>query len=201
MKKGRIITFILLIIFCFTSYAFAAYSPRLDGKPEQLIDKNTTGYFLWQDRKGLHIRAIATGTPHVFSGSIKTDGDFVDIFSKAPGADDYSNVNNDNDKITFQLTALNQEAGIDLHVNGGTYVTFNLSIDGQDIDPNQIFIGGDSWHPASHKFTFSQRNHHGYPDDDRTVIFVDPGFWWPFLWLDPGPGPGGPGPHGPHHPW
>lgn len=194
MKKGMSLILVLLTLLCFTSYAFASDSPNLNGKPDAFDPGHSNGYFIWQDGKGLHLRATTPGPEHVFSGTISTDGTFEDVFGKSQGVDDGFHVNEDRDKITFTVTTAGGSDGIDLHVSDGSYVGFNLSMNGADVNPANIFIGRDGWHPGSHKFTL---RHDGDPEkyrDDRTVIIVDGFYWWDFpgywgpRWYEHGPG-------------
>jgi hypothetical protein len=190
-KKYAVLALVLLIVISFTSTVFASYSTRLDGKPNMFEPGNSTGYFIWQDREGLHIRTTTPGSKHVFSGTIHTDGAFENSFGKSVAADDFFRVNGDCDKVTFQFTNAGDTSGIDLHVYDGTYVTFNLSIDGEPVDPVDIYIGKDGWHPGSHKFTL---RHDDDPlaahsdESSRTVIIIGGPYWWHWD-------------HGWHRPW
>jgi len=178
MKKGIALVSLLFTLFCATNYAFASFSSRLDGKPDKFMLHSRTGYFIWQDEKGLHIRTTSSGERHVFTGTIRTDGVFEDTYESSRAGDDFFRINGDRDKITYRFTNAGNRSGIDIYVNGGTYVAFNLSMDGEAIDPDRIFIGGDGWHPGSHKFML---RHDADPDRysyDRTVIIVGRPYWW-----------------------
>lgn len=191
MKRNFAILWAAVILFCFAGYANAA-SVNFEGRPSQLDAGKSSGYFIWQDKEGLHIRARAAEDQHTFSGEIRTDGAFEGVFGKMNGKDDYVKVDNDRDKIRFQFTTLTEETGIDLYVNRGTYVKFNLSLDGDPMNPGNIFIGSENWHPESYKFTIMHDEDKRTGNDDQTVIIIDGGFWW--HWGPPhGPGPG-PGP-------
>ena len=180
MKKRLVLTFLLLTVFCFTNYAFAAYSPKLDGKPAAFDPGHSKGYFIWQDEKGLHLRTTTPGTKHVFSGTLRTDVTFEDTWGKSHGTDDNFQVNEDRDKITFNFTTCGEADGIDLQVYDGSYVSFNLSLDGEDIDPDRIFIGTDGWHPGSSKFTLRHDKDTAKYNDDCTVIIIGNPYWWHF---------------------
>lgn len=192
MKKVMVLVSVLLTVLCFTGYA-AAYSPKLDGKPDAFEPGRSTGYFIWQDREGLHLRATTDGSRHVFNGTIRTDGTFRDTFGKSKGGDDSFRVSGDRDKITFQFTNLGDTAGMDMYIQDGSYVTFNLSMDGDEVEPASIFIGADGWHPGDHKFTLRQETDRERYSHDRTVIIVGPTFWWHHgyygYWGYWGPGP------------
>jgi hypothetical protein len=195
MKRAMVLIFTLLML-CFTSYAFASDSPKMDGKPDAFNPGHSNGYFIWQDGKGLHLRTTTPGVEHVFSGTISTDGTFENVFGKSRGADDSFHVNGDHDKITFKFTSTGGSDGIDLHVSDGSYVGFKLSMDEEDVDPANIFIGHDGWHPGSYKFTLRHDGDSEKYRNDRTVIIVDGPYWWDYPgywgpgWYGHGPGPG-----------
>jgi hypothetical protein len=205
VKEKRVsMVLAILIVFCFTSYAFAAQLPRLDGKPAAFEPGNSQGYFIWQDKEGLHVRTTTFGKKHIFSGVIRTDGKFSDVFGKSTEADDSFRVSDNQDKITFQFTDAGEPSGIDFYFKDGTYLTFSLSMDGDEINSDDIFIGKDGWHPGSYKFTIRHNELRDRHSDEGTVIVIgDPwldwGVWWPIHHhpeFDPGPGPGGPHGHG-----
>lgn len=179
MKKVTVFTLVLLTILCFASYASADYSPRFDGRPDAFDPGNSLGYFIWQDQDGLHLRTSTAGKIHVFSGTIRTDGEFEDTFSKSADPDDSFRVSDDRDMITFQFTNMGDTSGIDLHVCDGTYVTFNLSMDGDEIDPADIYVGETGWHPGDSKFTIMHDDDPDYHySDNRTVIVIGGPCWW-----------------------
>jgi len=192
VRKGVSTVLALLIVLCFSSFAFAAHLPRLDGKPAAFKAGDSQGYFIWQDKEGLHVRTTTLGKSHVFSGVIRTDGVFEDTFGKTNGQDDYFHVNGDRNKITFQFTTTGGTSGIDMHFKDGTYLTFSLSMDGDEINPNDIFIGEDGWHPESYKFTIRHGREFDRHDDGGPIVIIGG------PWIDWGPGPG-PGPH--RHGW
>lgn len=177
MKRVMVIVLVLLAMVGYSGYA-AAYSPKLDGRPDAYEPGRSTGYFIWQDKEGLHLRTTTDGSRHVFSGTVRTDGAFRETFGRSKGGDDSFKVSGDRDKVTFQFTLLGDTAGIDMFIEDGTYVTFNLSMDGDEVDPASVFIGGDGWHPGDHKFTFRQESERERYRHDRTVIIVGPSFWW-----------------------
>lgn len=193
MKNTARMMVIVFILICFSGYALAAQS-KLDGQPTMFNLGESTGYFMWQDKEGLHLRTTSEAK-HVFSGVIRTNGKFEDVFGKMAETDDYVHVNRGRDEISFKFTTAGGEAGFDLSLNGGTYIKFDLSMDGEGIDPSNVFIGRDGWHPADYKFTLRNDSDKNSDRNDRTVIIVDGGFWWgwtsphPHRHLHPGPGP------------
>ncbi len=177
MKRMTVFVLVLLAVLGFTGYA-AAYSPNLEDRPEAFDPGRSTGFFIWQDRDGLHLRTSTDGSRHVFSGTIRTDGVFRDTFGKSKGGDDFFRVSGDRSKVTFQFTNLGDTAAIDMFIDGGSYVAFNLSLDGAESDPAAIFIGREGWHPGDYKFTLQQETEQVRYVPSRTVIIVGHNYWW-----------------------
>jgi hypothetical protein len=191
MKRKIGLVLLLLTLFWVHSYAFASYSTNFEGKPKLFNPGNSLGYFMWQDKDGFHLRTTSSGMEHVFSGTIHTNGRFENIFGKTSETNDYSRVNEEWDKITFKFTNSGRESGIDLSLKGGTYITFDLFMDDNPMNPENIFIGSDGWHPGSFKFTLQ---HDGSKNRDNTIFIINDDLWWG--WGPPhgylGHGPGGP---------
>ncbi|MBP2643091.1 MAG: hypothetical protein H6Q67_978 [Firmicutes bacterium] len=177
--KRRMLSFLVsLMLLSITGYVFAANSLSLDGRPDGFMPGKTPGYFIWQDKNGLHIRTTSSGNKHVFSGAIYTDGVFENTFGKTESADDHFVVNGDRNKINFQFTNIEGVTGMDVHLKNGTYVTVNLSVDGNEMNPSQIFLGENGWHPMRSKITLRHEGDGKYDNGDCTVIFVSEPSWW-----------------------
>jgi len=180
MKKWRFLVLTLLVTLFFTSYAFAAYSSNFDERPAALESGKSTGYFLWQDKDGLHLRTISTGAAHGFSGTVRTDGRFEDIFEKYKGNnEDYFDVSKSQNKIAYNFTTSEEEEGIDFKLSYGSYVKFSLALDGEPIATEKIFIGKDGWHPARNEFTIRHDEDYTKYIDWGTVYIIGGGFWRP----------------------
>lgn len=199
MKYVARMMVIAFVLICLSGYALAAQSPKLDGQPTMFNPGKSTGYFMWQDNEGLHLRTTSE-TKHVFSGVIRTNGRFENVFGKMTETDDYARVNRNRNEISFTFTTAGGEAGVDLALNGGTYIKFDLAMDGEGADPVSIFIGRDGWHPGDYKFTLRNDGDKNSDNNDRTIIIVDGGFWWgwtfphhPYRHPGPGPKPAEPG--------
>lgn len=193
MKNTARIMVIIFVLICLSGYALAAQSSKLGGQPTMFKVGENTGYFMWQDKEGLHLRTTSE-TRHVFSGVIRTNGRFENVFGKMTEPDDYARVNEERDEINFKFTTAGGEAGLDLSLKGGTYIKFDLSMDGEGADPANIFVGRDGWHPGDYKFTLRNDGAKKSDNKDRTVIIVDGGFWWGWTFphhphRHPGPGP------------
>jgi hypothetical protein len=178
MKKWRLLVLTLLIILCFNSYAFAAYSSNFDERPTAFEPGKSMGYFLWQDKEGLHLRTTSSGITHTFSGTVRTDGRFEDVLGKYGGSnEDYFDVSKSQNKITYHFTTSEEEEGIDFQLSYGSYVKFSLTLDGKPIDADMIFIGKDGWHPASHEFTLRHDEEYTKYMDGGIIYIIGGDFW------------------------
>ncbi|SEI85585.1 hypothetical protein SAMN05660742_101243 [Propionispira arboris] len=192
MKKT--IVLILGLLFCFGNYVFAANSDssRLDGKPASFNPGHITGYFIWQDKDGLHLRTTTSNEKHEFTGTIHTDGVFKDIFESSKGTNNTFNLNKDHNTIDFKFITTGGSDAIDLNLHRATYIKFSLSMDSVNIEPTNVYIGKKGWHPDNYKFTISEDdNLMEMGDTDTVIVLGDSPFfgWWNFPEGSYGPGP------------
>lgn len=153
MKKSFILAMVALFMLVFTGSVFAAsWSPDF-GKPRALEAAKNQGYYIWQDKNGIHLRTTAKGGTHVFRGIVQTNGQFTDINkSQLEKNDTFKLVNPFKNKIEFRFNTANGVDGFDFNVADGKKVQFELFIDGQRISSDKIYIGEDNWHPETNKF-------------------------------------------------
>lgn len=182
-KKGLIVFLVGLLLVALTGSAFA-WSPRLDGKPDQFYPGGPRGYYVWHDDNGFHIWTTNRGSEHTYSGVIRTDGRFVHVrghnleegdsfklYSDArertwfeASESDRGNrfvlkgreVGYDNDKIRFKFDTIGGSDGLNFRIKDASYVEFDLFVDGHPVNHREIHIGDNGWHPHSHHFRFEQ---------------------------------------------
>ena len=170
MKKITTIFVLAFTLLAMSVTAFA-WGPRMDVKPAAYKAGQNQGYFIWSDNNGFHLWTTTRGQKHVFSGTITTDGNRFDI--KAQGLEDRKTshpflaqlgkdrvgkdrvqIDNDRDTIRFRFESSGKDSdGMTFKVVGGSRVKFDLYIDGKRINPSDIYIGGEGWHPGSSTFT------------------------------------------------
>ncbi|MDF2633342.1 MAG: hypothetical protein K0R78_216 [Pelosinus sp.] len=195
MKRWRLLFLTLLITLCFNSYTFASYLSNFEERPIAFEPGKSMGYFLWQDKEGMHLRITSTGVTHIFSGTIRTDGRFEDIRYKGDNEQKSSDVSRSQNKITYNFITSEEEKGIDFQLSYGSYVKFDLSLDGESINSEEIFIGKDGWHPTRNRFTLRQDEDYRKYSDGHIVYIIDGGFWRSGWHGGHGPRPG----HPEHH--
>jgi len=184
MKKRCLITVLIALFLIALSGSAFAWSPKLEGKPDQFALGASNGYYIWHDDNGFHVWTTTRGKEHVFSGTIKTDGDIYRIrgnrLEEGDSFKEYSDnhekkwfevsdnrgrkhyavagreVDCDNDKIRFKFDTAGGSDGIDFRIKNASYVEFELFVDGHRINTKQIFIGDDGWHPHRNTFRIYQ---------------------------------------------
>lgn len=178
-KKSIVILFITLFLVAVSGSAFA-WSPRLEGKPDQFRLGATNGYYIWHDNNGFHILTTARGgEEHTYTGTIRTDGDIFHLRgNKLERGDSLKEYNTDNRRwfdadskpgrarfqqpgrdvdfgdnaVKFRFNTTGGSDGLDFRIKDAKYVEFDLYIDGRKIGRKHIFIGDDGWHPSAGEF-------------------------------------------------
>lgn len=178
-KRWGLYIFALLVISCFSSHAHAAYALNFDERPTAFEPGKNIGYFLWQDKEGLHLRTTSSGDTHTFSGTVRTDGKFEDVLGMSmSNNEDNFNITNSQNRITYHFTTAEGEPGIDFSLSYGSYVKFSLILDGRPIDAEMIFIGKNGWHPVSNEFTLRHDEDYTKYMDGGIVYVIGGGFGW-----------------------
>ncbi|MDU2065591.1 MAG: hypothetical protein E6713_12250 [Sporomusaceae bacterium] len=187
-RKGILLSIMMLCMVVLTGTAFA-WTGKADvdawGKPVQFYSGGPEGYYIWQDDRGFHLWTMTRpGERHVFTGMIRTDGDFLHVrghnlergdyydvtengknhfwfdFSNRNGDERISFGNsermNSNKKIRFRLDTDSQSDGLNFKVQNAQYVDFELFEDGKPISHKLIRIGEIGWHPYANHFHLEQ---------------------------------------------
>jgi hypothetical protein len=179
-KKGLISILLAMFLIAFTGSAFA-WSPSIEGKPDQFVNGGPKGYYIWHDDHGFHIWTSTLGREHVFSGVIHTDGRLYNIkghhledgdtfkvssdprenawfkFSEGDGDRGHFSfggreVGLEHDKIHFKFNTAGGSDGLNFRIKDASYVDFDLFIDGRPVPRREIHIGDNGWHPDHHNF-------------------------------------------------
>ena len=140
-----------LLVLAFGSSAFA-WSPRLEGKPDNFAAGASRGYYIWHDGAGWHVWTATRGQEHEFSGVVRTNGKLADPHGRRLEFGDFYRLSPNRDTLTFRFNTTGGEDGLNFQVDGGRYVEFDLFVDGQRINRKDIYIGDRGWHPSGSDF-------------------------------------------------
>jgi hypothetical protein len=95
---------------------------------------------------------------HEYTGTLTTNGKFGDVYLIRAEQDDSATIDG-NGNLVFDFKTYSGIDGVHFRVDGGTALTFNLSVDGQQLPPQRIWIGDKRRHPASDPFTLTIHRH------------------------------------------
>jgi hypothetical protein len=131
--------------------AFAWQGPVNEGAPD--IDQNSpTGYYIWHNDDGLHLRTHGPGEKHDFVAHLRTDGTFEDVSPVRLEDGDRVDVVDGGHELLIEFHTYDFTDGVDFRVNGGKRLRFNLKLDGRLISTDHIFLGKDRDHPPHNPF-------------------------------------------------
>jgi Fibronectin type III domain len=132
-----------------------AWNPSLLGTPRQLSAGATPGVYIWTDGRTIHMRTYnSASTPVRFSGTVSGQTTLPAVGFYLEKDLDSLSVGRTTTSFSF-LSAYDLDA---LRFDGRciTKITFRLSLNGQPINPNQIFIGAEGFHPTTSAFVLSR---------------------------------------------
>jgi len=130
------------------------WGKRTQGQPLSFQAGGTDGYYLWHDAGGLRLRTTDSAGKFRYSGTLRTNGAFINVVKVRDEADDHVDVQDGGKVIKFSFVTFQGIDGFNFEVSGGkgTWVHFRLDRDGSRIDPSNIFLGEDSVHPKHNPF-------------------------------------------------
>jgi hypothetical protein len=151
-KKVAVFMVMVFTLVAFSSSAFA-WSPKLEGRPDAFDPGDSRGYFIWHDEHGLHLRTTTRGQFHKFTGVIRTNGNVFDVRGVRMERRDLYAVDHRHDVISFAFDTAGDVDGLDFRIQGGSYVNFELYVDGHRMNTNGIYVGESGKHPRNNDFT------------------------------------------------
>ncbi len=128
-----------------------AWSPTTEGNPELTTEK-ATGYYLWHDDSGMHLRTHGPEEDHLFTARLRTDGEFEDVDSvRLESRDDFAVVDGGH-VLLMRFHTYDGTDGLNFRIRGGTRLRLDLKLDEEYIATESIFLGANGKHPNSNPF-------------------------------------------------
>ena len=149
LKRVGGLLFVFVIIAVSVSAALAL-DPK--GRPKGMGPNAPSGYFIWQDERGWHLRATTENQKHRFNGEVINDGGQISAV-KQYREESASWFKQDGNRITIDLATDKNIDGIDFQSTGGS-LTFRLRIDDRE-EPAAIHVGTNGDNPSGVPFTIS----------------------------------------------
>ena len=115
-----------------------------------------TGYYLWHDADGSHLRTHGPGAEHFFVARLHTDGVFIDVSTVRAESRDSVTITDGGHTLLIRLHTYDGIDGVNYRVRGGTAVHVRLELDGGLIGTDQVFLGALLRHPAHNPFTITR---------------------------------------------
>lgn len=131
---------------------------RFQGQPTALNTGNVLGYFLWQEGDRWFLKTTTQGALRQFTGTIRTGGTFVNVSRNSLEDNDLVRLNEASNEIDFTLRTENDQDGISFQLSNAMDATFMLFLDGQAINPLNIYLGSQNLHPSVNPFSMNSRD-------------------------------------------
>ena len=130
-----------------------AWPEGLEGRPRQLDSGNPLAYFVWTDESDtVHLSTTTAETPHYFHAVIRTNGEIENVDqNRLEDADRYE-IRDGGHVLVVDFHTNGYIDNIRWDVKGGSFMHFNLDVDGHNIDADRVFLGDDGHHPAQSDF-------------------------------------------------
>lgn len=149
--SGLILTGLLLAL---VPVAWAAPDPRAEGAPG-LSHDSPTGYYIWHNDDGFHLRTHGPNNEHDFVAYLRTNGTFenVDPVKLEGEQHDRVDVLDGGHVLALHFHTYDATDGVNFTVRGGEHLRFNLRLDDKLALADQIFLGDEGRHPANNPFS------------------------------------------------
>ncbi|MDR3564311.1 MAG: hypothetical protein P4N59_23140 [Negativicutes bacterium] len=147
-KWMTIFTALLILLFVVTP-ALAAPENQSRGGDNS---GNSPGYYIWQDGDRWYLEVANNEGERQFTGSIQTNGEFVQVRALATEQTDRIHVDAERNRIGFRFQTRRENDGLSFTVSDGAMLNIALYIDGQPVDPSRIHLGRRNQSPDNNPF-------------------------------------------------
>ncbi len=134
------LSLIMLVGQSAANYYNVSYLKNADYRDPVFIESTEPYYYIHHYYAGWHVGWNGGGADHQFTGSISTDGRFEDVqpfeLEQYP---DVLEVSESETVITFDTWARDKEDGCDFVIEDGSWVTFDLYVDGIHV-PQRVYV-------------------------------------------------------------
>lgn len=142
------------LLVAFTTTALA-WSPATEGDPG-LTHEMPTGYYLWRDDNGLHLRTHGPDEEHLFTARLWTDGTFTDVDAvRLESRDDFAVIDGGH-TLVLRFHTYDATDGVNFRIRGGSRLRLALKLDGEYVETESIFLGARGIHPRTNPFTIKR---------------------------------------------
>jgi hypothetical protein len=154
MRKSAFAALVAVVALLAVMIPVASAAPLTDtnGSPN-VTDDSPTGYFIFHDENGFHLRTHGPKAEHDFRAVLTTKGTFdgVDLIRLEP--DDQVQLEDGGHRMVIHFHTFDGIDGVNFVVKGGDKLHLKLELDGQDAPTNQIYLGPQGRHPKHNPFS------------------------------------------------
>ena len=132
--------------------ASAATLARVEGAPT-LTDGSPTGYYIWHNDDGFHLRTHGPGAQHDFDAVLSTTGTFENVSVVKLEADDRVDVADGGHKLVIHFHTYDLTDGVNFTIRDGDKLRLNLRLDDKPAATTDIYLGEKGLHPKHNPFS------------------------------------------------
>ncbi|MFN8632727.1 MAG: hypothetical protein U0893_02655 [Chloroflexota bacterium] len=130
-----------------------AWPDRLDGRPEQFEVGGDSAYYIWTDNgNDFHLATTGPGPHRSFVAIVRTDGEIEDVDQARLEDGDRYELLDGGQRMVVHFETFGNVDTINWHIRDGSFVHFNLQVDGHPIRPVNVYLGHEGYHPPAPVF-------------------------------------------------
>src|SRR5262249_44820158 len=131
----------------------SAIAPEVTAGAPMIPQDGPTGYYIWHDDSGIHVRTHGPHEQHDFVMRLRTDGTFTDVSTVRLESRDQVQVLDGGHVLEYHVHTYDGVDGVDFHIVDGSKLHFHLELDQHLISTDRIYLGSMQIHPATNPFT------------------------------------------------
>lgn len=129
-----------------------AWPDRLAGRPEQFEAGGDSAYYIWTEDNDIHLSTTGPGPERRFRAIIRTDGEIEDVDQLRLEDGDRYEIHDGGHELVVEFHTFGRTDNVRWNIRGGTFMHFDLRVDGHPIHPSNIYLGEQGVHPTAPVF-------------------------------------------------
>lgn len=155
--KNKIFAILMTVVFMAAMSTAALAAPIHQGQPTAYNSGASAGYYIWQEGDRWLMKTTTPGSLRNFTGTVQTNGRFENVNRLNLEDSDIVRLNEANTEISFNLNTAGDQDGLSFRLVNSADATFTLYLDGQVINPANIYIGSQNLRPTANSFNINLR--------------------------------------------
>ena len=148
--RNKLFSLLMTVVFLAAMGSSAMAATMYQGQP--ITGTTLGGYHVWQEGGRWYVQTVNAGSQRHFTGKVETDGTFSDVSTLSPDKVGHVMLDVRNEKIEFNINSPANTSGFSFAILNSQNATFTLYVDGQPVDPSNVYLGGKNQHPGSYSF-------------------------------------------------